>query len=299
MLYDIEEHIRISKCIDVAEERAADSVQESLRDRWEHGRMMLAERGGKKKLPDGRMAELVKATGCGQSELKYRMQFAEQYSEEIGFANALANCTSWKQVIASLPKPSKPKPKPEPKTAKSRDPELLDAVREAVAGGEYKREDLANQFGVTNGIMDVAHSFVLGERNAPTVNWESIPATAKQKLEMAQRQIRRELEAEAQARVTAEIKRIFERTRNDYEQLKARTDRILDAHAGVFTKAEFAVIQACLHPDSRLSVSDEKLAEAFRVFRAAEDILVGEKEQPTKRISLPSLDELKKRRAAK
>lgn len=305
MLHDIEEHIRISKCIDVAEERAADSIQESLRERWLHGRMMLEERKGKQ-LPKGRMAELVAATGCSQSELSFRMRFAERYPTEDEVCTPIQTFASWIQVKKSLPKPpSTPKPEPEPVTYKRH--ERYDEVVALFDQG-FSVADIAEETGMGNRSKPSRQIRHILERekierhvkaeSAP-LDWESIPATAKQKLEIAQRQIRHELEAEVQARVTTEIKRIFERTRNEYEALKAKTDRILDAHTGVFTKAEFGGIQACLHPDSRLSVSDEKLAEAFRLFRSAEDVLVGEKEQPTTRMALPSLDELKKRRAAK
>ncbi len=299
MLYDIEDHITISKCIDVAEEHAADSIQESLWERWKHGRMMLEERGGKKKLPDGRMSELVKATGKSSPELNNRMLFAARYPSEEQFYNALENCSSWRDVIKSLPKPSRPKPESEPAAYKRH--ERYDEVVALFDQGLSVKQ-IEKELGMGRQVRHILEREKL-ERHVKAesspLDWDSIPANVKQKLEIAQRHIRQELEVEVQARVITEIKRIFERTRNDYESLKAKTDRILDSHTGVFTKAEFGGIQACLHPDSRLSVSDEKLAEAFRLFRAAEDVLVGEKEQPTKRMALPSLDELKKRRAAK
>ena len=296
MLHDIEDLLVIEKRIDTVEDDAAELARESIRDRWESGRWMLAQRKGKQ-LPKGAMAELVEATGKSSSELNYRVQFAERYSTEAEVSSAMETFTSWTQVKSSLPKPSKTKPRTEPKIAKSRDPELLNAIREAVAADQYKRQELAQEFNVHNSIMDLAHNYVLGERDAAPIDWKSAPGTYADRYEREVVKIRRKLELEAQARVTAEVQRIFERTRAEYEQLKARTDRILDSHKGVFTKAEFSVIQACLHPDN--SASTEKRAQAFDLFRAAQDVLVGEKDQPTKRIELPSLDELKRRRASK
>jgi hypothetical protein len=300
MLYDIEEHIRISKCIDASDEAAADRIQDSLRDRWEHGRMMAEERGGKKKLPDGRMAELVAATGKSAQELSYRMQFAERYPTEDQFSTAVENCTSWNKARAGLPKPTKPKPESGlPTSAPAPHPRREELVELAEQG--MSSPEISKATGVPRDTLRRELERVAIERKAQaeaaTIDWKSIPATAQQKLDMARRQIRNELEVEAQARVTAEIQRIFDRTRAEYEQLKARTDRILDSHKGVFTKADFSVIQACLHPDN--SASAEKRAQAFDLFRAAQDVLVGEKDQPTKRIELPSLDELKRRRESK
>lgn len=43
----VDEFVRIDKRIDTAEELASDCVRESIHDRWEFGRLMLAERRGK------------------------------------------------------------------------------------------------------------------------------------------------------------------------------------------------------------------------------------------------------------
>ncbi len=45
---------------------------------------------------------MVTATGKGQSELGYRMQFAEQYPTEDNFAGALAKFTSWLQGFSGI-----------------------------------------------------------------------------------------------------------------------------------------------------------------------------------------------------
>ena len=58
----IEAFVLIDKRIDTREEDAANSLRESICDRWEFGKLMLAQRKGKQ-LPNGMLDELVAATG--------------------------------------------------------------------------------------------------------------------------------------------------------------------------------------------------------------------------------------------
>jgi hypothetical protein len=60
--------------------------------------------------------------------------------------------------------------------------------------------------------------------------------------------------------------------------------RVLNARKGLFNRADFDLIRSCLHPDSRASASEDKLAKAFRLFNEADLILLNEADRPT---SLP------------
>jgi N6-adenosine-specific RNA methylase IME4 len=91
---DIETLVLLDKRID---ENECDAV----RARWEFGREMLAMRDESGRLPHKRLVELVKVTGKSRTELKYRAQFAEQYSEQK-VANALATFTAWRELTKSL-----------------------------------------------------------------------------------------------------------------------------------------------------------------------------------------------------
>ena len=80
--WDFETLLCIDKRIDTCE-------AEGIRDRWEFGRLMLAARAGRKRLPNGYLAELVQRTGKSQSELSYRLRFAETFPTEAELSNAL------------------------------------------------------------------------------------------------------------------------------------------------------------------------------------------------------------------
>lgn len=97
--------VLVDKLIDDADARMLESFRESLRQRWTFGRLMIAARDGKKRLPNGYLAALAKATGKSQSELKYRSQFAEKYPTEDELATAVASFGSWTAVRESLAPP--------------------------------------------------------------------------------------------------------------------------------------------------------------------------------------------------
>ena len=71
------------------------------------GRIPVGANGGKQ-LPKGRMAELTALTGKSGSEIKYRIQFAEQVTTDEQFANALANYASWRSCTEAARKSSRP-----------------------------------------------------------------------------------------------------------------------------------------------------------------------------------------------
>ncbi|WP_407687229.1 hypothetical protein [Mycobacterium sp. HUMS_1102779] len=84
---------------------------------------------------------------------------------------------------------------------------------------------------------------------------------------------------EFEQRVKAEVKKRVDQYRAECDANvaahKAKLDADFAAHRakltaakGLITPDEYNVIRSCLHPDSRASASDRKLARAFRVFNA-------------------------------
>jgi site-specific DNA-methyltransferase (adenine-specific) len=71
---------------------------DGIRARWQFGRALLMERVGKK-LPIGRLAEVAEAIGKSQTEVRYRMVFAQRYGSEIEFVNAIDEYRSWYQIV--------------------------------------------------------------------------------------------------------------------------------------------------------------------------------------------------------
>src|ERR1700752_1363324 len=55
---------------------------------------------------------------------------------------------------------------------------------------------------------------------------------------------------------------------------------VLKCRTGVMTKAEYDSLLLCLHPDSRKSVSDERLDSAFRLLSDLRYVLCNDKQMP-------------------
>jgi hypothetical protein len=96
--WDFETLLTIDKRIDTRED-------ENIRDRWEFGRVMLAARADKKRLPSGYLAALIERTGKSQSELSYRLRCAEVYPTEAELSNALELFPSWHELVQNLYEP--------------------------------------------------------------------------------------------------------------------------------------------------------------------------------------------------
>jgi hypothetical protein len=282
---NLEEFIALDKRIDAAEDRAADSQRESIRDRWEFGRLMLAKRKGKQ-LPKGYLDTLTEATGKSRSELQFRMQFAERYPTEDEVSTAVDTLTSWNAVRASLPKPSQPgKSKPPTPPARNRKAEEITALREQ----GLTTKEIAEKTGESERTVRREREYdALVEaavEDAVTIPWDSIPGNQQAKLERAKTTIRKQLERELRTQMLAALDQYRAKLDEDFSKYKAQYDaqnerfkvlrdeerkrynRYIEvARAkGLITPSEYTTILACLHPDN--SASTEKRAEAFRLFR--------------------------------
>lgn len=299
---NIEEFIVIDKRIDTDEDDAAEKLRDSILDRWKFGALMLAQRKGKQ-LPNGMLDELVQRTGKSKPELQFRMRFAERYTEDE-VCNALHTWESWRQVIASLPK-EQPAKRRQPRTAPKRDdPIVVDVINEMEdAGEDYACQDVVEEAAargveVSPSTVERKRAAVRAERDAAPILWDTVPDPAKEKIDRVVQQRERQLEAEFNQRVDEEVKARMESVWAVANKTYADARAVLDHRKGLFTRADYDLIRSCLHPDSRLSVTAEKLAQAFRVFNEATIQLLDEKDYPTK-MAMPTLDELKKRRAAR
>jgi len=278
---DIDEFIIIDKRIDAAEDRSGDAVRESLRDRWEFGRLLLTKRRGKQ-LPKGDLTKLAKRIGKSERELRYRMQFAERYPTEAEVCTAVQTFSSWTQLRKSLPQPSPqgPRPAPHPK---------YDEVIELHEQGA-NRFEIAEATGVHPRSVDrvVREERIAAQAvaEATPIDWNTIPGNQQAKLDRAKAAIRKQLEKEFRTRLLAELDQYHAKLDADFAAHKAAYDaqnaalnamrdeerrRYKEGIAvyrakGLITSDEYNTIRSCLHPDSRASVTEEKLAAAFRLF---------------------------------
>jgi ParB-like chromosome segregation protein Spo0J len=127
-----------------------------------------------------------------------------------------------------------------------------------------------------------------------SIDWNTLPGNMKDKAEAMRRQVRRELEVELEPRVQAEVQERLEVEIKFMKRMQTESRRVLDSRKGIITRDDYDLIRSCLHPDSRESATNEKLAKAFRIFNEAEILFLNEKNHPTTR--LPSLEDLLKKK---
>jgi hypothetical protein len=180
---------------------------------------------------------------------------------------------------------------------------VAEAIRPHVKDGEsINQVDWSVKLGVGTNTVGRA---VLAERArldaVSTITRDMLSMSAQQKLDAAMRQYQKALDATFHDKVNARVKEFLEATIlpiHRKEQSEAK--RIMNARKGVMDKPTFKLIWSALHPDSRNSISDKKLAEAFDKFSTMEKLLLDEKNSPTEFQTIPTnWDELKRRASEK
>jgi len=150
--------------------------------------------------------------------------------------------------------------------------------------------EIAAEVGLGPRAVDQALEHVAIKREAEAqIDPATLSLSAQQKLASAIKQHQHKLSAGYHAHIQEEIrKRLEETILPHYREKQAEAEKVIKARKGVMDKATFNRIRRCLHPDSRQSVSDKILAEAFDAFMALEKILLDEKNSPTEFSQLPS-----------
>lgn len=146
----------------------------------------------------------------------------------------------------------------------------------------------------------IAVAYERGRRELPPIEWSSIPATAQEKIQAEVNRHRRKLDLEFRQHVLDEVKRrIDEIVLPNWKKTIDQAQELYKHRRGAMDKATFNKIRRALHPDSRASISDKVLAEAFDTFMSLEKFLLDEKDSPTQIGDLPrSWDEWEKAKAA-
>lgn len=127
-------------------------------------------------------------------------------------------------------------------------------------------------------------------REPAPIDANTLPGSAQQKLEAAIWQHKKNLDRELERRVheeSAKLRAMWNEIHlPNYRKKLAEAERAIKARKGVMNRATFKIFLTCLHPDSRKSLSDERMGEAFRLLNDLEPVLVKE-EAPTPSYGLP------------
>jgi hypothetical protein len=157
----------------------------------------------------------------------------------------------------------------------------------ALADAGLAKPAIAEQTGVGERMVDRVLE-VESARREPTIDPATLSMTAQQKLETVERQYKAKLDADFYRAVENEIrKRIDEIILPHWKQQIDQAHQLFSRRKALMDKETFNTIRRALHPDSRQSISDKKLGEAFDAFMALEKFLLNEKDSPTEFPDLP------------
>lgn len=124
----------------------------------------------------------------------------------------------------------------------------------------------------------------------PDIDAKTLSMSAQEKLETAVKQHKKKLDSEHDERVRVEavaradevIVFALDRAKKEARDMQATlalAHKVIQQKGGLMTKVTYNLIRSCLHPDSRKSVSDDRLSKAFHAFETMEK-LIGE-DKPT------------------
>lgn len=188
---------------------------------------------------------------------------------------------------AGRPK-GKQKPKPKPEEQKARDEKII-----ALHDTGKSAAEIAPQVGIVPRAVSqiIEHETIRREAKAdPEIDRSTLSMTAQQKLDTAIRQHKRDLDAQFRRAVSKEIEKWGETILPQLKKEQAEISKLEAAvrRKGFMNKETFNAIRRCLHPDSRLSVSDKLLAKAFDAFMALEKYVLSAADAPSTFITLPN-----------
>src|SRR5262245_3586323 len=181
-------------------------------------------------------------------------------------------------VRNALGQKPKAKPKPRPKKTDPHKDKIIALSDEGLTSPEIGAE-----IGIHPRVINrVLQDETIRRQAIPDIDPTTLSLTAQQKLETAIRQHQNKLNQAFYQYVNDEIRKRMEETilpRHREEQAQAK--KIMEARKGIMDKITFNKVRRALHPDSRKSISDKVLAEAFDTFMALEKRLLNEQDSPT------------------
>jgi uncharacterized protein YerC len=201
------------------------------------------------------------------------------------------------------PKSSEPRggPKPERRTI-TRSTEQIAASLVLDDGKTY--DQVKDELGLKS--VNTVKTAVAREegRREPQIDRTTLSLSAQAKLDAAIRQEMHRLGLEFEGRVREGVRRrideimlpLWKKQIEEAKTLYAKRKALMD-------KDTFNTIRRALHPDSRNSISDQKLGEAFDRFMGLEKYLLNEKDSPTTFGDLPdnlaAWDKMRVKRSAR
>jgi IS30 family transposase len=179
-------------------------------------------------------------------------------------------------------------------SSKKRETPVLDRARNIVrplihTDQPTHSRKLQNEHGISHVQFEAAIAVEKAQKEEPQIDASTLSMSAQEKLDIAIRQEKKKLMLEFAKRVSDDVRRrIDEIVLPHWKDQIDEAKKLYDRRRALMTKDTFNTIRRALHPDSRNSISDKKLSEAFGAFMKLEKYLLDEKDSPTEFGDLPS-----------
>lgn len=204
----------------------------------------------------------------------------DQFEEKVtGMKSAMRAKTEGGKTAPRAKKGAAPKPRAETAPQAVKREERVAVLMDAGKDAHEIADDLGLGLRATNQAME--HVKIRREAEA-IIDPATLSLSAQQKLATAIKQHMQKLEATFHQRVNDRVNKVLDEIRlPQWKEQIEQAKRILDRRKGLMDKAMFNKIRRALHPDSRHSISDKLLADAFDAFMQLEKFLLDEKDSPT------------------
>jgi transposase len=235
------------------------------------------------------------------AEKMYKQGFTqEQIAKQLGVSDrTISEDLRGFEVTSKPPRPKGGRPKGSKRENKrGKETPKLDKARDVIRGKIEANEpintnQLAKEHGVSHVTFDMAITAEVARKEAfeekIALDPSHLSKTAQKKLDAAVHAHKRVLDAKFDAAVRDEIKkRIDEIVLPHWKKQIEEAKTLYERRRGLMNKDTFNMIRRALHPDSRNSISESKLAAAFDAFMALEKYLLDEKNSPTEFGHLPN-----------
>ena len=189
-----------------------------------------------------------------------------------------------------------------PRAASTRATPTMDQARMILrplieAGQPTPARRLEAEHGISHALFDSAIAAERARletlRTEVAVDPALLGRTAQERLAAALRSQERRLNAEFERKVQAEVNSRLNAVLPRLKERERVAQLVMQRRRGVMKKADYDLIQRCLHPDSLRSVSVEKLTKAFRFWDEIKPLVLDETQSETPPLGMPStLDEL-------
>jgi ParB-like chromosome segregation protein Spo0J len=235
-----------------------------------------------------------------------RVLGVSQKTISLDLANYTQGINQKPTKTASNPKGAG-RPKGKPKTRAERAPKAIEREEKVAVlmDAGLPAAKIAERVGLGVRAVNQAMEHVQIKREAEAeIDPSTLSITAQEKLATAIRQHQRKLDAAFEQRVLEECRRrMDEITLPHWKKQIDQAKKLYANRSALMSKELFNIIRRGLHPDSRNSISEKKLAEAFDAFMGLEKFLLNEKDSPTHFGDLPTnlaeWDKMRAKRPAK